>query len=89
MEPKQTTPRRVLTRSNQEPVHVRWVREQRGVTKRDLAAAAGITESHMGEIERGTRNATPAVLAAIAGHLGCPVSMLERRVRPDRAASAA
>lgn len=75
-------PRRVLGRLNQEPAHITWVRESRNVSKRDLALAIGKAESLVGEIEKGTRNATPAVLLGMAEYLGCPVSMLERRVRP-------
>lgn len=75
-------PRRVLGRLNQEPAHITWVREQRHVSKRELGAAIGKAESLVGEIEKGTRNATPEVLLAMAEYLGCPVSMLERRVRP-------
>jgi transcriptional regulator with XRE-family HTH domain len=83
-------PRTVLDVLNQEPAHVTWAREQRGVTKRELGVAAGIAESMVGEIERGTRNATPRVLAAFAAYLGCPVSMLERRVKqPQSKAKAA
>lgn len=82
-------PRRVLSRINQEPTHITWVRESRKVTKRELAAAVGKAESLIGEIEKGTRNATPDVLLAMAEYLGCPVSMLERRVRPAYASSAA
>jgi transcriptional regulator with XRE-family HTH domain len=81
--------RRVLGRLNQEPSHVTWVREHRGVSKRDLAAAIGKAESLVGEIEKGTRNATPEVLLAMAEFLGCPVSMLERRVRPAYAEAVA
>lgn len=81
-------PRRVLGRLNQEPTHITWVRESRKVTKRELATAVGKTESLIGEIERGTRNATPDTLLAMAEYLGCPVSMLERRVRPAYAGAA-
>lgn len=84
-----TEPRRKLGRLNQEPTHLTWVRESRKVTKRELATAVGKAESLIGEFERGTRNATPDVLLAMAEYLGCPVSMLERRVRPDYARAVA
>lgn len=80
--PQSTPKRRLLGRLNQEPSHITWARESRHVGKRELAAAIGKAESLVGEIEKGTRNATPEVLAAIAGYLGCPLSMIERRVRP-------
>lgn len=81
-------PRTVLDQPNQEPAHVTWAREARGVTKRELAAAAGVSESVVGEIEKGTRNATPRVLAAFAAYLGCPVSLLERRIKQPAAKAA-
>ena len=84
-----TEPRRPLERINQEPTHITWVRESRKVTKRELATAVGKTESLIGEIEKGTRNATAATLLAMAEYLGCPVSMLERRVRPAYAVAVA
>lgn len=68
---------------NQEPAHVRWVRQARGETIANVASAIGRGPSVVNEIELGTRNATPEVLAGIAQYLGCPISMLERRVRPE------
>jgi transcriptional regulator with XRE-family HTH domain len=81
--PPPVSRRRLLNRLNQEPSHVRWARQARGETIANVAAAIGKGESLVTEIERGTRNATPEVLAGIARYLGCPISMLERRVRPE------
>jgi len=70
---------------NQEPAHVAWVREARHLTRAQVAVAIGKAPSLITEIEKGTRNATPEVLAGIADFLGCPISLIERRVRPDMA----
>lgn len=51
------------------------------MTQVALADAVGITQSYVSEIERGTRGASPELLAKIAESLDCPVDTLER-VRP-------
>ncbi|WP_272933124.1 helix-turn-helix domain-containing protein [Actinacidiphila reveromycinica] len=56
-----------------------WARRKAGLTKRGLAAAVGISEQLMGEIESGWRNATPPTLAKIAAALNCPLVALERK----------
>ena len=50
------------------PVRV-W-REHRGMTRRQLAEAAGISLTHLSQIESGKRRGSDKVLAAIAGELG-------------------
>jgi transcriptional regulator with XRE-family HTH domain len=68
-----------------EPEAVTWARQKAGLTKRALAAAIGISEQLMGEIESGWRSATPANLTRIAEALNCPLVALERKrhdVRP-------
>lgn len=82
MKGERTLSHEPLRRINQEPLHITWAREARGLNKAQLAAAIGKGRSLVHEIENGTRNATPAVLAAIADALSCPISLLERRVRP-------
>lgn len=62
-----------------EPEAVTQAREEAGLTKRELAKAIGCVESLIGEIERGTRNATPDRLRRIADALNCPVVALERK----------
>lgn len=70
-----------------EPAHITWAREARGLTRAQVAAAIGKQPSIVTEIEKGTRNATPDTLRAIANFLGCPVTMLERRVRAEESAA--
>jgi transcriptional regulator with XRE-family HTH domain len=72
---KRTRPRRL----HHEPEAVAWARKKSGLTKRALAARAGISEQLMGEIESGWRSATPANLVKIAEALNCPVVFLERK----------
>ena len=74
--PTTTRAPRVL---NQAPEAIAWARNAKRWTQRQLADAAGISYSHMSEIEGGTRSARPAVLDCIALALNCPVSMLERK----------
>ena len=46
--------------------NVRRVRQERGLTIEALADAAGISYSYAGELERGRRNPSLAVIEAIA-----------------------
>lgn len=62
-----------------DPEAITSARVEAGLTKRDLARAIGKSESLIGEIERGTRNATPGNLKAIAKVLGCPMRSLRRK----------
>lgn len=49
--------------------NVRRTRQSLGVTIEALADAAGLSYSYVGELERGRRNPTLAVVEAIAGAL--------------------
>lgn len=60
------------------PEAVKETRELNGLTKRELAQMAGISEQLMGAIESGKRNATPPVLKKLADALKCPIVMLKR-----------
>jgi transcriptional regulator with XRE-family HTH domain len=80
--------REKLNRSNQEPLHLKWAREARGLSQAELARAIGKPRSLINEMEAGTRNATPAVMLALASALSCPLSLLERRERPAWAQAA-
>lgn len=62
-----------------EPQAVTYAREQAGLTKTQLAAACRVSLSLISEIEAGTRNATPAMLAKLATALNCPRVILERK----------
>lgn len=71
-----------------EPAHLAWVIAQSGQTQAAVARAVGKTPPMVNEYVKGTRSCPPGVLAEIAQFLGCPVSMLERRVRADVASAA-
>jgi transcriptional regulator with XRE-family HTH domain len=64
---------------NHDPQSVVWARKAKRWTQAALAEAVGVTGSHMCEIEKGTRNAGPDLLARIAEALNCPISMLEAK----------
>lgn len=52
------------------------IRERTGLTKTQLAAATGIDRTHLGRIEKGQRNGTPAQLVKIAETLGVPITAI-------------
>jgi transcriptional regulator with XRE-family HTH domain len=49
---------------------LRRVRTAQGKTLRDVAAAAGVSIGHLSEVERGRKEPSSEVLAAICGALG-------------------
>ena len=61
-----------------DPVALRQARRARHLTLAAVAEAAGVSVAHLSEIEGGTRNARPELLARIAEGLSCPVEKLER-----------
>jgi len=62
-----------------DPVAVRQARQARDMTQLALAEALGVSQGYMSEIERGTRGASPELLARIAEALDCPVESLTRK----------
>ena len=62
-----------------EPVAVTWAREKAGLTRAQVAAQLGVSAGLISEIEKGTRNATPARLQQLAEVFNCPVVVLERK----------
>lgn len=55
---------------------VRFERVRRGLSRKALSEASGVSERYLAELERGTGNASLLVLHRIAGALGTAVSML-------------
>lgn len=90
MPPTPTKRPRNLRRSplHQEPAHLDWVISRCGHSQAAVARAVGKNPPVLNEYVKGTRSCPPAVLAEIAAFLGCPVTMLERRVRDDIASVA-
>jgi XRE family transcriptional regulator, aerobic/anaerobic benzoate catabolism transcriptional regulator len=55
---------------------VRNLRAQRGLTRRAVATAAGVSERHLANLEYGTGNASILVLQQVATALHCPLAEL-------------
>ncbi len=55
---------------------IREARAARNLSQEALADAAGINRTHMGEVERGKRNASFLAIVRIAAALGVPVAAL-------------
>ncbi|WP_323794970.1 helix-turn-helix domain-containing protein [Nisaea sp.] len=55
---------------------VRVLREFRSLTQKDLAEAAGISQSYLSEIERGAREGTLSTIKALAKALAVPLTVL-------------
>lgn len=74
--PKRQPPKDPL---DHEPGAVFREREKAGLTRVQLARLIGIGPSLMSEIEKGTRNATPARIEQMAKVFGCPPDDLKRK----------
>jgi XRE family aerobic/anaerobic benzoate catabolism transcriptional regulator len=55
---------------------VRAIRARRGLTRKALAAEAGISERHLANLESGTGNASILILQQVASALQCPLAAL-------------
>ncbi|WP_028465552.1 helix-turn-helix domain-containing protein [Nisaea denitrificans] len=55
---------------------VRVLREFRSMTQKELAETAGISQSYLSEIERGTREGTLSTIKALAKALAVPLTVL-------------
>lgn len=62
-------------------------RHKRGWSQRRLAAEVGITRPYVSELEKGSRNANPALLLRLALALRCSVSSLEHVKTPPKLAT--
>jgi XRE family transcriptional regulator, aerobic/anaerobic benzoate catabolism transcriptional regulator len=61
---------------------VRGLRNQRGMTRKGLAAAAGVSERHLGNLELGVGNASVLILLQVAQALKCtPAELLADEAR--------
>jgi DNA-binding XRE family transcriptional regulator len=60
--------------SRENPVRV--LREFRAMTQTELAKAAGLSQSYLSEIERGSREGTLSTIKAIAKALAVPLTVL-------------
>ncbi|WP_422738142.1 helix-turn-helix domain-containing protein [Micromonospora sp. WMMD729] len=62
---------------------LRRLRQSQGRTLRDVAAAAGVSVPYLSEVERGRKEASSEVLAAICRALGIQLSDLLEAARDD------
>jgi transcriptional regulator with XRE-family HTH domain len=76
--------RRPDTPLDHEPEAVAYARRKAGLSQAEAAKALEVSESLLSMIEKGARNATPAMLLRLAELYNCPLVVLERkRVGPD------
>ena len=62
---------------------LREVRRRQGRTLRDVAEAAGVSLPYLSEVERGTKEPSSEILAAICRALGLPLADLLEEVRRE------
>jgi len=55
---------------------VRAIREARGISQRQLADEVGITHGYLSHLEQDRRQASPAVIVAMARALAMPVTAI-------------
>lgn len=55
---------------------IRRLRARRGMTRRDLAEEAGVSERHLANLEAGLGNPTVLILREVAGALDCSIAEL-------------
>lgn len=66
---------------------VRMERQRRGMSRRALAEASGVSERYLAELERGAGNASLLLLRQVAAALGLRIEDLASEpVRPTQAA---
>ncbi|MFP5319482.1 MAG: helix-turn-helix domain-containing protein [Acidimicrobiia bacterium] len=70
-----------LTATKPQAAELADLRDWAGLTRRELAAQAGIRRSTYADIERGTAPLRPEVAEALARVLDCDVSRVERAYR--------
>jgi transcriptional regulator with XRE-family HTH domain len=61
------------------PDAVKRARERTGLTRTEVARQLGVSLSLISEIEKGTRNATPAMILRLSDLLNCAPDTLRRR----------
>lgn len=67
------------------PEALRKTRLRRDWSQRRLAAEIGVSHTYISELEKGSRNANPALLLRLSSALRCSMSSLERVQRRQAA----
>ena len=78
-----TATRGIKSPLNHSPEAVAYALSKSGLTQSAFAAQLGKSRSLVSEILKGTRNATPSLLADMARVLNCPVVVLEAKRGQD------
>ena len=65
-----------MTHPNQDPARLRRKRIEAGLSQTALAKRAGVTKSHVSQVERGVAGFSPENIALIAEALGCTIADL-------------
>ena len=70
-----------MTINKQLGYRIRYLRQQKGMSIEALALEAEINRNYLGDLERGTRNPTMAVLVKIARALSIDLAVLFEGIR--------
>ena len=65
-----------MTINKQLGARIRYLRQQKNLSIEELALEADVNRNYLGDLERGTRNPTMAVLVKISEALGIDLSVL-------------
>ena len=74
-----TATRGIKSPLNHDPEALAWALSKSGLTQSAFAAQLGKSPSLVSEILKGTRNATPSLMADMAQVLNCPIVVLEAK----------
>ena len=70
-----------MTINKQLGARITYLRQQKNMSIEELALEAEINRNYLGDLERGTRNPTMAILAKIACALGIDLAVLFEGIR--------
>ena len=70
-----------MTINKQLGARIRYLRQQKNLSIEELALEADVNRNYLGDLERGTRNPTMAVLVKISEALGIDLSVLFEGIR--------
>ena len=70
-----------MTINKQLGARIRYLRQQKNLSIEELALEAEVNRNYLGDLERGTRNPTMAILAKIARALGIDLAILFEGIR--------
>lgn len=80
MSTRKPTPERV-SELDHEPDGVLYARDKAGLSQAEAARQLGISGAYLSQIEKGVRNAGPALMNKMVAVYNCPRVVLERKAR--------